>query len=350
MNNGIISQGLYLYGFIPNHYEAEQFQKLGSINVYTIPFKKVSAVVSRSTIIDFRQLSTEPLAKLLIEHQRTIESIMSMGFGTIIPMRIGTFANNTSEVISILEKGYELIVEVLSKVTSLLEIDIVALWSDFGSIIAEIAVNPRILEMKANIIENKISITQHDQLAIGTLVKKILDEKKAELAEIMTESLSPFCHDRKQHELMNDEMIFNNAFLVNQHQAELLEKTLDQLDEKLGGKVNFKMVGPLPCYSFYTMEIRELCYSEVDSAKRALGLQNSTSEKAIKQAYIEKVKQHHPDKNLGDENIQIFNEVSKAYQTMLDYVNAVKPASREDHFSLLKETVTENSFFLKIKE
>ena len=34
-----------------------------------------------------------------------------MGFVAIIPMRIGTFFNNTSEVLKILENGYGLILE-----------------------------------------------------------------------------------------------------------------------------------------------------------------------------------------------------------------------------------------------
>jgi hypothetical protein len=350
MTNNSTTQGLYIYGIIPNYYGAEQFRKLDSIGVFNIPYQKVSAIVSKSNVIDYRQLSTEPLAKLLINHQKTIESLMNMDFGTIIPLRLGTFANNTSEVLRILENGYDLIMETLGKANNLLEIDIVSTWSDFGQVLAEVAVHPEVIEMKEKIIGGKTTITQNDQLSIGFLVKKILDERKTEYAAKIKEALEPFSQSAKQHELMNDQMISNTAFLVKQSQSALFEKALDQLDESVNGKLNFNLVGPLPCYSFYTMEVKELCYNELESAKKELGLSNSTSEKDIKQAYLDKAKLCHPDTNPGIDSNMIFNRINKAYQTMLDYVNAVKPLSREDQFSLLDEALVANLCFLKIKE
>jgi hypothetical protein len=295
-------------------------------------------------------LSTEPLAKLLVDHQKTIESLMNMGPITIIPMRIGTFANNKTEVLKILENGYDLIMETFGKITNFIEFDIVAIWSDFNQIIAEIALDPQVLEMKAKIMGSTTNITQNDQLSIGYLVKKILDERKAEYATKIIETLEPFCQSTKQHELMNDQMVSNTAFLVKQSQSALFEKALDQLDESLNGKLNFKMVGPLPCYSFYTMEVKELCFGEVELARKELGLNNSTSEKMIKQAYLDKARQHHPDTNHDSDSTEIFNRINKAYQTMSDYVNAVKPASRDFQFSLSMDAVAENSFFVKIKK
>lgn len=350
MNSRIITKGLYLYGFIPNHSDVSKLQKLASLGVFTVQFEKVSAIVSNSSVIDFRQLSTEPLAKLLVDHQKTIENIMNMGFNMIVPMRFGTFANNVNEVVRIIENGYDLILATLSKTANFVEIDIVAMWSDFSLIIAEIAVSPKVLEMKAKIVADKKNITQSDQVSLGSLVKSIIDEKKAEYANKIFSILAPFSLSTRQHEVMNDEMVFNSAFLVNHDQAILLEQALDELDGSLNGMINFKMVGPLPCYSFFTMEIKELCFDDIDSAKEELGLENSTSEKLIKQAYLDKAKMFHPDTNSSSESADNFSRINKAYQTMLDYVNAVKPVSKDVQFSLQMETVTKNSFFLKIKE
>jgi hypothetical protein len=350
MDNGVNIEGLYIYGIIPTYYDAAQFRELENTHVFNVPFQKVSAIVSKKSVVDYRQLGTEPLARLLLDHQKTIESLMNMGFNAIIPMRIGTFANNTFEVLRILEKGYDLITETIEKASNLLEIDIVASWSDFGQILAEIAVNPQVFEMKAKIENSGTGITQSDQLSIGHLVKTMLDEKKAGYATKMIEALNPFCQSIKQHEVMNDQMVSNTAFLLKQSQSALLEKALDQLDESLNGKLNFKWVGPLPCYSFYTLEVKELCFEEIELAKKELGLDNFTSEKNIQQVYLDKAKLFHPDTNPGDDGVVMFNRIKKAYQTMLDYVNAVKPESREVQFSLLIDAVAKNLFFLKIKE
>ncbi len=350
MEKGIIKKGLYIYGFVPNHYDDEQFKKLDSIGVINIPFQNISAIVSPKNVIDFRQLSTEPLAELVIDHQKTVESLMNMGFNTIIPMQIGTFANNRTELIRIIEKEYDLILETTDKVTNLIEVEIVSTWSDFSQIMAEIAVNPKVVEMKEKSENSEIGITQSDQLSIGYLVKNILDELQSEYATKITETFSPLYESTKQHELMNDQMVSNTAFLINQSKLVLFEKALDRLDEGLNGKLNFKLVSPLPCYSFYTMELKSLSFEEIESAKKELGLNNLTSGIKIEQAYLDKAKLFHPDTNPGDDGVVMFNSINKAYQTLLNYLNAVKPRSQDEQFSLLSDTVSENSFFLKIKE
>ena len=344
------TDGLYIYGIIPTYYDAEQFRKLDKIQVFNIPFKRVSALVSRKSVVDYKQLGTQTLAKLLIEHQRTIESVMEMGFSTIIPMRLGTFANNTTDVITLIEKGYDLIISTIEKISNHIEIDVVALWSDFGKVISEVALSPEVAEMKAKIESGADGITQADQLAIGYLVKKMLDQKKEGYLAKIVEALMPFCQSLKQHEVQNDQMVANTAFLLYKNQSATFENALNLLDENLNGKLNFKLVGPLPCYSFYTLEVKDLLFEEVDAARKELGLDYSTSEKNIKQAYFDKVKLFHPDTNPDAESAIIFNRINEAFHTMTNFVNAVKPGSRDEEFSLQIEAFNTNSFFLKIKE
>jgi hypothetical protein len=347
---GIHTQGFYIYGIVPNHYDAEQFRKLSDIGVFNIPFQKVSAIVSNNGIIDYKQLGTEALAKLLVDHQTTIEQIMNMGFSTIVPMRLGTFAQDKTEVLNILQKGYDLIVETLQKASNLVEYDIVATWADFGKIITQVASSQKVVELKEKLVNSGNAITQSDQMAMGLLVKSLIDEKNNQAAVTISAAFNTFCTGIKQHQLLNDQMVTNTALLLNQLQASLLEKTLDGLDESLNGELNFKMVGPLPCYSFYTIEVKELYFSDIDAARNELGLPGMVSEKLIKQAYLDNAKQFHPDTTTNDDDSQKFNRINKAYQILLDYVQCVKPESREEQFSLTIDKVTDNPSFLKLKD
>jgi len=344
------TKGFYIYGFIPVNYDVEQAHKLENIEVHTIAFNKVTAIVSEKTVVDYQQLGTKTLATLLIDHQRTIESVMNMGFPTIIPMRFGTFANNNTEVIDLLEKGHDLLIETFEKTINLIEVDVVAMWADFSIILAEIAANPKVVELKNKIENSATTINDTEKIAVGYLVSKLLDGKKAEYSELIEETLKQYCLSTKKHEVMNDQMVSNTAFLLNKNQQESFENALDQLDETLKGKINFKLVGPLPYYSFYTIEVKDLHFDEIDLARKELDLGNLTTEKKIKQAYLDKVKLFHPDTNAGIDTSTIFDRINKAYHTMTDYVNAVKPGSRDEQFSLPTEAVSKNSFILKIKE
>jgi hypothetical protein len=350
MEKGIIDKSLYIYGFVPNDHNDEQLKQLESIGVSAIPFQETSAIVSPKSMIDISQLSKEALAELMIHHQKTIESLMNMGFNTIIPMRLGTFTNNSFELIRVIEKEYGLIMETTEKVSNLIEVEIISTWSDFGQIMAEIAVNPEVAEMKEKSLNSETGITQADQLNLGYLVKKILDGLQSEYATKITETFSTFYESTKQHELMDDQMVSNTAFLIHRSKLILFEKALDELDENLNGKLNFKFVSPLPCYSFYTMELKSLPFEEIESAKKELGLNDSTSENNLQQAYLDKAKLLHPDANSGEDATIIFNQIKKAHQTLQDYLDVLKLASKEEEFSLHTDTVIKNSLFLKIKE
>jgi hypothetical protein len=341
-------KGLYLYGIILTYYSCEQFRELDKLNVLNIPFGKVSVIAADDTIIDYQDLGTEQLARLLVSHQQTIESIMNLGFNTIIPVRLGTFAINASQVKKIVEKGYDLILETFEKISGFMEVDLVVTWIDFSKVLGEIAVNPQVMEMKAK-IEQSQNITQSDQMVIGHLVKKILDQRKDDLAEKILNALEPFCQSVKQHEVLNDQMVSNTAFMVNQQQQALLEKTIDELDLELNGKLNFKLVGPLPCYSFYTLEVDQLKYDDLLAAKEELDTGDTISEKTIRQAYLKKVKLFHPDQNPDDESGVKFNQIQQAYQTLLSYVQSQNLESDDEIIVISPEVSAEDSFIVKIK-
>lgn len=340
-------RGIYIYGIIPTYYSAEQFRKLEKL-IVLIPFGKVSAVVGEKEMIDYRYLGAEPLAKLLLSHQQTIESIMELGFKTIIPMRLGTFADNTSQVKRILEQSYDLILETFEKISGFMEIDVVATWADFGQVIAGISVDPQVVELKSK-IEKSENITQADQLETGYLVKKIIDQQRDELAKKIFNSLEPICQSMKQHELQNDQMVSNTAFMVNKHQQELIEQALNDLDIELNGKLNFKLVGPLPCYSFYTLEVNQVCFEDLVDAQKELETGESVSMTSIKQAYIKKVKLYHPDQNPDDEGGVRFIKIQQAYQTLLSYGQSQNPESEDENFAIPTAKLAKDLFIIKIK-
>jgi len=343
-------KGIYIYGIIPNFYPANQFMKLENMRVYTIPFQKISAIVSDMKVVDYTQLNKESLVKLLINHQKTIEEIMDMGFSIIVPVRIGTFMINDTDVKDILKKGYSLIMNVMDKINNHFEVDVATTWVDFNKVLQDISELPAVNELKQSLLKKGENVTQSDQFKLGAFVKELLDKKKESYALKINTSLLPFTFDARYNEVMNDQMITNTAYLINKNNQSGFDKTIDQLDEELGGEVNFKYVCPLPCYSFYTIEIKKMYFELIEAAKNELELRESATETEIKQAYLNKAKIHHPDKNLnkhGRDNK--FNRINKAYKTLLDYSMAVKQSSNEEIFYFNKEKISENSLFVKLQ-
>jgi hypothetical protein len=344
------TKGIYIYGVIPNFYSSEMFRSLRQLGVYEIPFQNISAIVSdhESTILDFSDRET--LGRLLVHHQKTIEALLATGFNMILPLRLGTIVGSKDEVFRILSNGHELIIEALDKIQSLTEIDLAVTWADFGATIGAIAGDPEIIELKNDIEIKNGTPSQIDQVKVGMLVQAKLKEKNQAVELKILDSLSAISKDIKTHEVMNDQMITNSAFLIDKHNKEKFEQVIEKLDEEFNGLLNFKLVGPLPCYSFYTIEMKELNPELIEKAIEELGLINECTESDIKKTYLEKAKNCHPDANPGTDNDDAFNKINKAYHTVLDYSAAARQTSKNKMIPMTREKINKNLFLIKIKE
>jgi hypothetical protein len=344
------TKGIYIYGIVPNFYGTTQFQSLENSGVYPITFQNISAIVSDRESADLGSIDRESLGHLLVHHQKTIEELMLKGFHMFIPMRLGTIAGSKEEVIKILANGHELMIETLNKIEYLSEIDLAVTWTDFSGTLKFIANHPEIISLKNHILKNIDKISQIDQVKVGILVHEKLDEKNKMVELKILDALASCSLDIKTHQVMNDQMITNSAFLFNRKNKEKFEQVINELDEEYDGKLNFKLVGPLPCYSFYTLEVKELDPDLVEEARKELGMKETTTESEIRKAYLEKAKICHPDNSLDNGDTKKFLMVQNCYHTLLDYSAAVRQSSKEGFISLAKEKVIENRVLVKIKE
>jgi hypothetical protein len=329
--------GKYLYGVLGSNdrrsFESDEL-------AYTIPYKDISALVADSEIIDFSHTFRDTLAKQLVKHQRVIEGVMSEY--SIIPMRLGFFASDEDEVMEILAHGYNMIKEIFGKVRDTIETDVVALWNDLGSVLKEIGEEKEIKEIKERLLVSGQKITLEDQMRIGYMVKKILDEKRKAYASQIQSALEALSYGSKAHELMDDSMVLNTAFLVSKCNEDNFEKKVDELNDGLSDRLHFKYISPLPPYSFYTLEVKKICHEEIEQAKNILGLDDISSREKIKKAYQKSAFLSHPDRNPDNPSIEKeFNNITKAYKTLVEYCVACEQAGGG---------ISGNTLLVKVKE
>jgi len=341
---------IYIYGIMPDFKSDDMSGLLENTEIYAIPFQDIAAIVSETNILAIDYSDRESLGHLLVRHQKTIEELMGIGFNMIIPMELGTIVNSTEKVLKILSNGYNLIRDTFLKAENLIEIDLVATWADFQNTLNEIALHPDIVAIKDDFRNKSDLLTRADQMKVGILVQDKLKAKNATVELDIMEAMTVICVDIKTHEVMNDQMITNSAFLIKRSHQETFEQLIDELDEKYKGLLNFKLVGPLPCYSFYTLEIDELNPRNVEKARIVLGLKEKTTESDIKKAYLTKARLFHPDTNMGIIDNKKFNRVNNAYHTLLDYAGLACQSTEVHVISLAKEDVSENLFVVKLRE
>jgi len=303
----------------------------GSNRAYTIPFQDISAVVSDSEIVDYSHIPKDTLARLLVRHQQVVEKVMAEH--AIIPMRLGTFAGSDEEVREILAKGYKTIKDILARSENCIEVDVVATLNDFNSFLQEeVSQEDEIKQFKQSLLSKKGGVTIDDQMRIGVLVKKYLEKKKAQYAEQIQTALSEIAQKFIAHDLMDDTMVLNTAFLMAESKQKDFERKLDEINNKFEEKLNFRCVGPLPPYSFYTLEVKKAQFEEIDWARKKLGLMDDfITATEIKKAHRRLALTCHPDKNPNTPDIEKkFDDMTRAYRILLDYYRASNQTEETD--------------------
>lgn len=336
--------GKYIYGVTEETKRKEfSFPGIGGKEVHTIPYQDLSAVVSNSEVVDYLRLPKDRVARVLVAHQKTIERIMGLAY-TIIPMRLGTFAQDIGEVKDILAEGYLTIKEIFDKVNNKIEVDVVATWADFASVLKEIGEANDIKQVKAEILSKPGSVSSDDKIKIGVMVKKHLDEKRKKCALQIQTSFKEITESFKLHDLMDDKMIVDLALLIDKAKYKDFERKIQDLNKKYDERLNFRYIGPLPCYSFYTLEVKKLKFEDLDWARKKLGLNEFATKNEIKKAYQAKALCTHPDKNPNVEGIEEeFNNINKASNILLDYC-------REKGRSFNKEKFEKNAILVKVTQ
>lgn len=313
---------------------------------YTISFRDISAVVSDSEIIDYSHAPKDTLARLLVCHQQVIEKLMTNH--TIIPMRLGTFANDDEEVRQILNKGYRTIKDIFERIKNCIEIDVVATFSDFNSFLQEVSESDEIKQLKQSLLSKKGGVTVDDQMKIGVLIKKQSDKKKSEFANEIQTTLNEVTDNFKAHDLMDDKMVLNTAFLLHASRQKDFEQRVDQINNKFEEKLNFRCVGPLPPYSFYTLEVKKPRFEEIDWARKKLGLTDDLiTAGEIKKAHRRLALTCHPDKNPNTPDIEKkFDDMTRAYRILLDYYRASNQTDQTDGCNFSEEAFEKNAMLV----
>jgi len=317
-----------------------------SNQAYTISFQEIAAIVKDSDIVNYSHMPKDTLGRLLVSHQQLIEKVMTKH--SIIPMRLGTFAGSDEEVRQILAKGYRTIKDIFARAKNSIEIDVVATLNDFKSFLQEVSEEEEIKQLKQSLLGKKGGVTINDQMKLGVLVKRHLDKKKEILANQIQTALGEITQNLKAHDLMDDKMVLNTAFLLDKNRQKEFEHKLDEIDDKFEDKLNFRCVGPLPPYSFYTLEVKKPQFEEIDWAKKKLGLEKDfITAIEIKKAHYRTALTCHPDKNPDTPNIeQKFDEMTRAYKILLDYYRASSQDEHDEGCYLNEEAFEKNALLV----
>jgi hypothetical protein len=312
----------YVYAVIPSG-EQGTFD-VGGVGdshdeVYSISNCHVAAVVSASPLADYRGLKREQAVHYLVAHQRVVETVMR-DFA-VLPVRFGTVLPDEAWVYRLLAQGETLFRAALEQIADRVQMEVVVLWN-LQEVFQELGQDAHIVQLKQEIARLPADETLVERVAIGQMVQAALEQRRATVRDCVVYPLRELALDLMLSPPMDDSMVANVALLLDPDGREALDRQLELLDQEFKGQLLFRCVGPLPPYSFATVDVQVPCFEAVDAARHLLGLEEMEAASEIKQAYHRQASQVHPDRN-GDapEAGARMTELTQAYQLLASYAD-----------------------------
>ncbi len=319
--------------------------------VHTVVHRDLAGVVSNYDGSDFASLNREEKLRCLMVHQLVIEWVMKEGY-TILPVKFGTLVEDEDEIRRILGQGYNKLVPTLNQMNGLVEIEVAATW-DLKKVLEEVGGEEQIIQLGRSMAGKSTSEILEMQINAGRLVKESLDRRREGYRSQTMQSLAETALDIQPNALVVDEMVMNIAFLIQREKQKAFDGQVRRINEALDDQINFRVIGPLPPYSFSTVEIRRPDPDKIEEARQLLGLGTEVSDKKLKEAYRHLVAKSqpdaHPDDDTGDEQ---FAKVREAFVILRDYCQGRDEGVEENVnspcYSLRTEDVNQ-AFLIEVK-
>ncbi|WP_161954057.1 GvpL/GvpF family gas vesicle protein [Candidatus Methylomirabilis limnetica] len=316
-------EALHLYCVLGNGVQVDSgLIGLDGRQVSDVCHRGLTALVSLTPIRAYKSMKKEEVIPYLFTHQVVLEQVMKRQ--TVVPVKFGTMARDEARVRKILESGYPQLTAALEAMEGKIELNLVAQWRDLISVLRQIGEEPEIRQNRAAIADRSPQETTEERIRVGQMVKVRLDQRREALGAEIALALKPLAHGLCPHALLDDRMILNTAFLVDRDREGEVGKALERLNNRYDNAIDFRCVGPLPPYSFATVEVRSFEFEEIDSARRLLELGEQATLQDAKEAYRRLVQQCHPDLisdggKVGQKANGAFEAVTRAYRLLGEY-------------------------------
>jgi len=311
--------GKYIYGVISSSNEtAWGISGLGNFSpMYTIAHRNLSCIVSDYPERDFGSMSKEEVVRGLLAHQVVVERVMKKH--TVLPVKFGTVLATSDEVQELLSRGRQQFVDTLGWIHDKVEVEVAATW-DTEQVLREISTEPEIMRARDVTASGPGQRSLEERIRLGQMVKASMDRRRDSYRERMISFLKPVAVDVQPNALVSDEMVMNVAFLVERANQEEFDSRVRQLNDLFHDQINFRIVGPLPPYSFATVEVTRPNLEKIEEARQLLGLGEVISEAEVRRAYRHLAAETHPDRKPGDEMAKVqFAKLRQASDLLIAY-------------------------------
>jgi hypothetical protein len=211
----------------------------------------IAAIVS-----SVRELPVKPTRANLAAHHEVIER--AAGDTTVLPMRFGFVMSDEDEVASeLLQPHRDELLEQLTRFDGHVELGVKVYYRE-DSFLRDVVREDRAI---ARLREATQRLTPeagyYQRIRLGELVFEAVDRKRREQAGQIRRALEPLASAVASDADPPDRVVLKAAFLVEDQRVPEFEERVEDLASRNPDALHFKLVGPVPPYSFVTVAASE---------------------------------------------------------------------------------------------
>lgn len=313
----------YIYGIVPTDQHVAvpgDGVSRRPEGIHTLPYRDIAAVVGPSDLDDYRGLAREELVHVLLDHQRVVEQVMRIF--PVLPAKFGTVLADERRVTELLTAGYDLFRSRLDRFEGCVQMEVVV-QRDLSQAFADFARDDRVAEIGALAAAAGEAEARELRVRAGRMIQAMLEERRiAYRAQLMPRLCECGC-EAISNPCMDDSMVLNLALLIDGDGRTRLDELLPRLDEECGGRLTFRCVGPLPPYSFASLEVECPRFSEIDRSRRLLELPETVTAREVKEAFHLQAGRFHPDVNPDvSDGCAAMSDLSSAYALLSRFLQS----------------------------
>ena len=276
--------GKYIYGIIIGSGDTVLGVRglVGTSLVYAVAHEGLACVVSDYDGGNFKLMSKEELVRCLMTHQVVVGQVMKKH--QVLPLKFGTVLADSDEVHQLLAQGLPQFFLTLLWIQDKVEVEVVSAWAG-GQVIEGNGADPEMLPAEELLPSERVEVST---------------QRRQSYLERMIGFLKPVSVDFQPHPTGSGRMAVSVSFLVEEANLEAFHERIKHLNALFYNQIDFQVIGPLPPYSFATVEVNRYSPEAIDEAKRLLNLSEVAGEVEVREAYRHLALESNSGRKLGD--------------------------------------------------
>ena len=243
-----MSSRLYLYGVVePVRHHSLGTTGVDGATVLVVPEGEFGVAMSSTT----REQVT-PTKADLTAHQRVLEYLLEE-CDAVLPFSFGTLATDREAVRQLVTRAAENFRESMGKVRGCIEVGLKVLWQRDAMLREVEAITGPVAGGQGG--SRSEGERRNRAIQVGQVVEQVSRSWAERYVPMITAALAPHCRDWREGELIGPTMFWNGSFLVQREHESEFRDALAGLDRRLGNRLAFHHVAPMPPYNFVQLKI-----------------------------------------------------------------------------------------------